>query len=266
MKVIAPLGLALFALLVGLLSVRLALPTPTIEAPLAAIAPAASIALPAAEPVAVVELFTSEGCSSCPPADRLLLDFAERSDDRLYPLAFHVDYWNRLGWTDPFSDEAYSQRQRAYARVIGSGRVYTPQMIVNGRTEFVGSRQAQAEQALQRALERTAPATIDLTGSLEGRTVEIAYAVEGAPEGTVLNLALVQRRAEQDVPRGENAGRTLYHANVVRVFETVSGGAGVQRLNLPRGLRAEDAAVIGYAQLPATMQIVGASRVQLVGD
>ncbi|MEP0546540.1 MAG: DUF1223 domain-containing protein [Rhodothermales bacterium] len=242
------------------------MPTPTIETPLAAIAPAASIALPAAAPVAVVELFTSEGCSSCPPADRLLLDFAERSDDRLYPLAFHVDYWNRLGWTDPFSDEAYSQRQRAYARVIGSGRVYTPQMIVNGRTEFVGSRRAQAEQALQRALERPARTTIDLTGSLEGRTVEIAYAVKGAPEGTVLNLALVQQRAEQDVPRGENAGRTLYHANVVRAFETVSDGAGVQRLALPRGLRAEDAAVIGYAQLPATMEIVGAARVQLVGD
>lgn len=266
MKVIAPLSLALFALLVGLLSVRLAVPPTAADPTLAAIAPAASVALPVAEPVAVVELFTSEGCSSCPPADRLLLDFAERSDDRLYPLAFHVDYWNRLGWTDPFSNEAYSKRQRAYARVVGSGRVYTPQMIVNGHTEFVGSRRAQAEQALQRALEHPAPAAIELTGSLEGRTVEVAYTVTGAPEGTVLNLALVQQRAEQDVPRGENAGRTLYHANVVRAFETVSSETGVQRLALPRGLRAEDAAVYGYAQLPTTMEIVGASRVQLVGD
>jgi hypothetical protein len=266
MKIVAPLGLALFALLVGLLSVRLALPTPAMETPLAAVAPATSVVLPAAEPVAVIELFTSEGCSSCPPADRLLLDFAERSDDRLFPLAFHVDYWNRLGWTDPFSDEAYSQRQRAYARVVGSGRVYTPQMVVNGHTEFVGSRRAQAEQALQRALKHPASATVDLTGSIENRTVEVAYAVKGAPEGTVLNLALVQQRAEQDVPRGENAGRTLYHANVVRAFETVPGATGVQRLALPRGLRAEDAAVVGYAQLSTTMEVIGASRVQLVAD
>lgn len=265
MKIVVPLGLALFALLVGLLSVRLAVPTTTAEPTQAASAPATSVALPVSAPIAVVELFTSEGCSSCPPADRLLLDFAEREDGRLFPLAFHVDYWNRLGWTDPFSAEAYSERQRAYARAVGSGRVYTPQMIVNGRTEFVGSRRTQAEQALQRALERPASAAIDLTGSLEGRTVEVAYAVMGAPEGTVLNLALVQQRAEQDVPRGENAGRTLRHANVVRAFATVPGGTGTQRLDLPRGLRAENVVVIGYAQLP-TMEVIGASRVPLVGD
>lgn len=266
MKIIVPLGLALFALLVGLLSVRLAAPAAAPVPASVLTAPTAPVALPESEPIVVVELFTSEGCSSCPPADRLLLDFAEREDDRLFPLAFHVDYWNRLGWTDPFSAEAYSERQRSYARAVGSGRVYTPQMIVNGRTEFVGSRRAEAEQALQRALEHPVPAAINLSASVEGRTVEIDYTVTDAPEGAVLNLALVQRRAEQAVPRGENAGRTLRHANVVRAFETVEGDTGTQRLALPRGLRPETITVVGYAQIPTTMEIVGASRVSLAAD
>ena len=262
MKIIAPLGLALFALLVGLWSVHIAVPTTVaVEA-----APAAPVALSASEPIVVVELFTSEGCSSCPPADRLLLDFAGREDDRLFPLAFHVDYWNRLGWTDPFSDRAYSERQRAYARVVGSGRVYTPQMIVNGETEFVGSRRAQAEQALQRALAQPAASTVALSVSVKERTVDVGYTVADAPADAVLNLALVQQRAEQDVPRGENAGRTLAHANVVRAFATVPAGNGTHRLDLPRGLRAETALVIGYVQIPTTMEVVGASRAGLLAD
>ena len=263
MKILAPLGLALFALLVGLWSVHIALPSP-VGVPVASVAPTTPVTMLVSEPVAVVELFTSEGCSSCPPADRLLLDLAGRDDERLFPLAFHVDYWNRLGWTDPFSERAYSERQRAYARVVGSGRVYTPQMIVNGQAELVGSRRVQAEQALQRALTHPAPATVDLIASVNERTVELDYAVKDAPEGAVLNLALVQRRVEQDVPRGENAGRTLAHANVVRAFATVPAGPGTHKLDLPRGLRAENAAVIGYVQVQATMEILGASRVSLL--
>ena len=96
----------------------------------------------AAEPFAVVELFTSEGCSSCPPAEALLNQIhprAAKSGQRIYTLAFHVDYWDRLGWKDPFSEAAYSQRQNSYANGFGEDRIYTPQMIVNGRGGFVGS-------------------------------------------------------------------------------------------------------------------------------
>ena len=220
---------------------------------------------PAAEPVAVVELFTSEGCSSCPPADRLLRDLAARDDARLFPLAFHVDYWNRLGWRDPFSDEAYSRRQRAYARAVGAGRVYTPQMIVNGQREFVASRRTEAERAIQHALDTPATATVDLSASVTGRAVAVDYAVSDAPEAVVLHLALVQREAEQAVPRGENAGRTLRHANVVRAFETVPAATGRQVLTLPDGLDPGGATVVGYAQDPATMEVVGAARATLRG-
>lgn len=262
MKLAAPLVLAALALSATLLGLRFA-ETEVSVAPTSAVDPAAPT--PTAEPVAVVELFTSEGCSSCPPADRLLRDLAARGDARLFPLAFHVDYWNRLGWRDPFSDAAYSRRQRAYARAVGSGRVYTPQMIVNGQREFVGSRRGEAERAIQHALDAPSRATVELTASVTSRTVTVDYGVSNAPKDAVLHLALVQREAEQDIPRGENAGRTLRHANVVRAFETVPAATGRQVLALPDDLAAENAAVIGYAQDPATMEVIGAARTALVG-
>jgi hypothetical protein len=268
MKLAAPLFLGLLALAASLAGLRFAAAEISV-APLrtATVEPTAQrLPAPAAEPIAVIELFTSEGCSSCPPADRLLRDLAARNDARLFPLAFHVDYWNRLGWRDPFSDAAYSQRQRAYARAVGTGRVYTPQMIVNGQREFVGSRRGEAERAIQQTLDVPVAATVDLRTILEGRAVSVDYAVANAPDDAVLHLALVQCEAEQDVARGENAGRTLRHANVVRAFETVPAKAGRQVLALPDGMTAMNAAVVGYAQDPATMKIVAANRIALAGE
>ena len=269
MKIVIPLVLAAFALTVLLFGVYVEDTDATlvglVSEPAEATATPAALRTPAAEaaPIAVIELFTSEGCSSCPPADRLLLDLAARDDARLFPLAFHVDYWNRLGWTDPFSDAAYSERQRAYARAVGSGRVYTPQMIVNGEDEFVGSRRVTAERAIQRALDVPALATVDLQATVDGSSVRIDYAVMDAPSAAVLHLALVQTQAEQTVPRGENAGRTLRHANVVRVFETVPAESGSQVLALPDDLDAENAAVVAYVQTSGMKQIVGAARASL---
>ena len=93
------------------------------------------------QPVAVIELFTSQGCSSCPSADQLLsqtINEAKKDGRKIFALSFHVDYWNRLGWADPFSTNEYSQRQRAYAAQLNDNSVYTPQMIVNGSRQFVG--------------------------------------------------------------------------------------------------------------------------------
>jgi hypothetical protein len=112
--------------------------------------------------VAVVELFTSEGCSSCPPADDILVDIARearQSKRAIYPLAFHVDYWDQLGWKDPFGSAAYSRRQDDYVAAFGGEGPYTPQMVVNGRVGFVGSRREQAQREIARALEQ--PATAD---------------------------------------------------------------------------------------------------------
>jgi len=272
MKIIAPLVLAVFALTVLLFGIYVEDTAPplvgVVPEPVEATASPAALHTPATEaaPIAVIELFTSEGCSSCPPADRLLLDLAARDDARLFPLAFHVDYWNRLGWTDPFSDAAYSERQRSYARALGSDRVYTPQMIVNGDEEFIGSRRVTAERAIQHALDAPARATIDLHATVESDSVRINYSVVDAPSGAMLHLALVQQEAEQSVPRGENAGRTLRHANVVRAFETLPAGSGSKTLALPDDLDAENASVVAYVQTSGMQQIVGATRVLLAGE
>src|SRR4051812_46079004 len=136
--------------------------------------------------VAVVELFTSEGCSSCPPADRLLADLASeaaRVGQPVFTLSFHVDYWNGLGWADPFSRPAYSERQRSYADALGGG-TYTPEMTVNGKAAFVGSDAARARSEVRKALSRPAPAHFDGLGAVaDGGNVRVTFAVSGAPRG-----------------------------------------------------------------------------------
>ena len=217
------------------------------------------------EPVAVVELFTSEGCSSCPPADALLGELAKDGRAGLFPLAFHVDYWDRLGWADPYAGAAATARQYAYAKAFGSTQVYTPQMVVNGRNEFVGSDRPRAAAAIKSALKQPAAATVDLTAKRDGRTLTITYAVK-APAGSVLTLAAAERGLETKVRRGENAGRTLRHENVVRAFATVplpANGTGRATLDLPADATPANVTVVGYAQSPDTMAVLGASAAPL---
>lgn len=219
--------------------------------------------------VAVVELFTSEGCSSCPPADELLGELAKdaRGHGRpVYVLAFHVDYWNYIGWTDPFSDAAYSRRQSQYAQAFRSEQVYTPQMVVNGRTQFVGSDRAKAKAAIANAL-ATPPAAnvrVEVAG-MERAALRLSYHVDGAPAGSVLNAAVVEGGLSTRVPRGENTGRTLRHENVVRAFRavTLEKADGQVRIDVPAAVRRENAAVIAYVQRPADMAVLGASSVPL---
>lgn len=220
-----------------------------------------------ADGIAVVELFTSEGCSSCPPADRLLSEIAQKAREKnqnIYPLSFHVDYWNYIGWTDPYSDASFSDRQRQYAQAFKTSRIYTPQMIVNGQKEFVGSSSSQAHSAISSALKMAASAKINLKASdLEDGVINVNYKVEGLPAGHVVNLALVERHLEQQVQRGENSGRTLKHDNVVRAFNTAKSAEGAVHLQASSEVRLENCAVIGYVQDGTTMRIIGASAVDL---
>jgi hypothetical protein len=215
--------------------------------------------------MAVVELFTSEGCSSCPPADDSLAELAAGADaqaGRVFPLSFHVDYWNNLGWTDPFSSAAYSERQRAYAAAWGSKRVYTPQMVVNGQTEFVGSDTTQRDRAIRLALRAPAEAKVTLqVEALGAEALNVTYDVKG-PSGSKLNLALVQREARVRIDTGENGGRTLSHSNVVRAFQVVTNpGHGKWRAELPDDCPVRGAFVVGYVQRPDWV-IVGASAAE----
>ena len=219
---------------------------------------------PASRPFAVVELFTSEGCSSCPPADDLLAEIAaeaRQKGQRIFPLAFHVDYWNDLGWTDPFSDHAYSRRQHEYAQVFDPRRVYTPQMVVNGADAFVGSDRDRAHRSIRTALSRPSPVAVALKAAPVGSdTLAVTYEVSGAPTDAILNIALIERGLVTRVPRGENAGRTLRHENVVRVFRTLPVGSGTLRLPIPTAVVRQNSSLVGYVQNPQDMAVLGATE------
>jgi hypothetical protein len=166
----------------------------------------------------VLELFTSQGCSSCPPADRILDKLAATGLEgaTLAPLAFHVDYWDDLGWPDPYASPAWSERQRDYARALGEGRVYTPQLVVGGRTGMVGSNLV----AISAAVGRTPrPALLTATASWAPASVELAAT---APDGADVLVALYEDATATKVPRGENAGETLKGDRVVRRLERVA--------------------------------------------
>lgn len=222
----------------------------------------------AEEPVtasfAVVELFTSEGCSSCPPADRLLAELAEdakKNGRRIFPLAFHVDYWNHLGWTDPFSLPACSKRQEQYTRALGQDRLYTPQMIVNGTEQFVGSDRVRARKAVDSALARLARVSVTLQVSPNATGCAIEYRVSNAPENTLVCVALVESELVTEVQRGENAGRSLRHRNVVREFTTGTfdkRGTGRVSLNTKLSSQKKTRQVIAFVQDRSTMEIVAA--------
>jgi hypothetical protein len=185
-------------------------------------------ALPAAAqaaPPIVVELFTSEGCSSCPPADALLARLAERPE--LLALSFHVDYWDGLGWKDPYSNAAATARQRRYARLLRLGVVYTPQIVVGGHWQAVGSHRAEVEQAIAEAAR--AAKTVPLTVSVDGETARVEIgAADAAASGTVLLIGF-DRRRQSAVAAGENAGRHLEHVDVVRGIAAIGESDGRAR-------------------------------------
>lgn len=217
---------------------------------------------------AVVELFTSQGCSSCPPADRVLTKLtteASEKEQAVFALSFHVDYWDYLGWKDPYSSAAYSDRQRRYAQHFRSSRIYTPQMIVNGKSEFVGSRENEARREVQLALNNQENIAIDLMlkPTQEEASLAIRYQLPENLQNIELNIAIVEKDASTAVRRGENKGRQLSHVNIVRVFRTVSlsqNGAGDLTLALPADLTPENVNVIAYAQHTSDMRILGATQ------
>ncbi|MER7443523.1 DUF1223 domain-containing protein [Micromonospora avicenniae] len=187
----------------------------------------------------------------------------------VFALGFHVDYWDDLGWPDRFADEAYTARQQAYARAFGSGGLYTPQMVVNGTVEFVGSDRRRAASAIASALTAVPAAPLALSvedaaaGVGGGRRVVVDYQTERPLERAVLNVAIVQRGLVSEVARGENAGRTLRQDNVVRAFTSVGLDAerGRVELEVPSDLDPRQASVVGYVQNDGDRAIIGAVAV-----
>lgn len=238
---------------------------------LLALVPRSLVAQSATTGFAVVELFTSQGCSSCPPADAVLqtIDAAGREKELpIYVLSMHVDYWNYLGWADPYSHAAFTNRQRRYARAANSKRIYTPQMIVNGQESFVGSNRAEARAALQAALagQAAAEVTLDVTHDPANKTWRVDYQTRGARAGNRLVACLVADAAPNRVTRGENSGETLSHAGVVRAIKATaidSDGDGSLTLAWPDSQEGEAAAeprIVAFVQDPRTLAIRGATQ------
>jgi hypothetical protein len=207
----------------------------------------------AADPgVAVIELFTSEGCSSCPPAEALLnrIDREAREKSQpVYVLAFHVGYWDYLGWTDRFAAPAHVRRQQDYAARLDNGRVYTPQMVVSGAEAFVGSDEARARGAIDRALARPAQKLSLKVRERDGR-------VEVSAGGRAIAAAIVENRASSKVTRGENAGKRLFHEGVVRAFAT----GEKPRLKVPKGIDRDRLEVVAFSQDPKSGRVTAAAR------
>jgi hypothetical protein len=174
--------------------------------------------LHAGERPTVVELFTSEGCSSCPPADALLAELAGRPD--ILALSFHVDYWDRLGWKDPFSTPDATRRQHGYADLLGLATVYTPQMVFDGKWQAVGSDRGEVGRALSAARRNLDEVPVALAAD-HGRA-QITLGPGGDGISATLLLVGFDRRHVSAVPRGENGGRTLSHVDVVRSIEEVA--------------------------------------------
>lgn len=182
-----------------------------------------------AERLVVIELFTSQGCSSCPPADALLTELTARDD--VLPLALHVDYWDYIGWADSFASTAFTARQKAYARAAGRRTIYTPQMVVSGTHQLVGTRAMELGELIEAHSAR--PETVTLRLERAGGKVQIRAEAE-APLARPVLIQLVRYEPEQTVEilRGENEGRTVTYSNIVTDWQVVGRWAGDAPLSL----------------------------------
>jgi len=220
-----------------------------------------------AAPFALVELFTSEGCDSCPDADVNLGRLADAySDERVLTMEWHVDYWDYLGWEDPYGSERFSDRQTAYAVAMGNDVQYTPQMVVNAEVEFNGASVANSDVQVAAALEVQPRAAVSLW-SLQEPTddaVLIEYDVVDAPQVAELNLVLVQSGLSNTPDAGENRGVELQHTHVVRRWKQLAPERGEVELKLPPDGRRRFA-VYAWVQHPTSMRVTGASKLDLDG-
>ncbi|SMX42228.1 DUF1223 domain-containing protein [Actibacterium lipolyticum] len=175
----------------------------------------------------VVELFTSQGCSSCPPADEMLRKLVKRKD--VIPLALHVDYWDYIGWKDKFADPAFTERQRSYARVAGKRSIYTPQMVIGGVEHVVGTRPMELAEYIQSHSGKVSPVTIAL--ERQGSKVLVRAQSDKVFRRDLI-LQIVRYSPEQSVSikRGENAGRTISYVNIVTAWQPVARWDGKKPL------------------------------------
>ncbi len=213
----------------------------------------------AADGPVVVELFTSQGCSSCPPADAIMHDLAKRDD--VIGLALHVDYWDYIGWKDEYADPFHTARQRAYAREGGRDMIYTPQMVVNGRQDVVGAKRGQLDRLITAGL--TAAPVAQVSAEQTGDVISIQVAPVDLPGGAVFDIRVVQYTPlrHASIRRGELAGRELDYANVVESWQVAGQWDGAEAQDFQVELGSDLPAVV-LVQRAGQGPIIAAARVQ----
>ncbi|HWG89006.1 MAG TPA: DUF1223 domain-containing protein [Candidatus Acidoferrales bacterium] len=228
---------------------------------------APSTAPPLAKRSVIVELFTSEGCSSCPPADELLGQLRQEANSNgaeVIPLGFHVDYWDSSGWHDRFDSSAFSKRQEDYARQFHLDGPYTPQMVIDGETEFVGSLAGRAREVIAQSAAQPPDASVSISPQSNG---DLLVQVGSAQPAAVM-LAVTEDNLATKVGGGENDGRTLHHTAVVRDFRRIGqvrNGkfSSTVQLELLKDWKLQDLRAIVFVQTADNGRILGASSLTL---
>ncbi|MEW5978863.1 MAG: DUF1223 domain-containing protein [Acidobacteriota bacterium] len=232
---------------------------------------------PESRSVVLVELFTSEGCSSCPPADQVLARLEARqpvAEAKIVVLSQHVDYWNDLGWADPFSSAQFTRRQERYARAFKNRGLYTPQMVVDGHFELVGHREGRALDLIRKAASLPKAAVlVACSRSLEsgaGNVLSAQVTVDRLPAVTSGDtaevwLSLAEDKLVSEVSRGENAGRRLSHSGVVRSLTLLGSMAAAERerfsaevpVRIAKGWNADNLQVVVFVQEKHSRRVLG---------
>lgn len=205
----------------------------------------------------VVELFTSQGCSACPPADELLGELAGR--DNVIALALHVDYWDYIGWADTFANRAFSQRQQAYGHAAGSTVVYTPQMVIGGVEHVIGNRTMEVMDTIAAHRSAPNPVSVDATAIQGGWQVRAVWVGEGQAPAMVVQVVTYSPQEQVEITRGENAGMITNYHNIVRSWQVVANWSGASAFEA-QVTPADDMPHVVIVQADGYGAIMGAAR------
>ncbi|MBF4515606.1 DUF1223 domain-containing protein [Flavobacterium sp. ANB] len=215
---------------------------------------------------AIVELFTSEGCSSCPPADELMAKLQRDTKGmNIYFLAYHVDYWDRLGWKDQFSSAEFTNRQQQYQDWLNLYVMYTPQFIINGTAEFAGYNETALSQKITDALKTKQTEKLELIAHPDKDSITIHFKTNSVQKDTKLFIATILRKGISKVQRGENKGNTLNHVQIVKELKSYTLGAkeGNLTISKPKNFNATDWQLIGFIQNTITGKIYKTTKADL---
>ncbi|WP_226550388.1 DUF1223 domain-containing protein [Celeribacter naphthalenivorans] len=197
---------------------------------------------PGSKPLIVVELFTSQGCSSCPPADAMMSELATR--DGVLPLSLHVDYWDYIGWRDHFAKPEFTKRQKAYAHAAGKRTIYTPQLIVQGADHLVGAKPMRLADLIMRHHDQTA-APVALSAAQSGKTLRITAVPMGPlPPNMRLQIVRFDPHERVSITRGENAGREVDYTNIVTEWRPLADWSGQEPLAVSLDLEGPESAAV----------------------